>query len=213
MEFEMYKATVIDIDDVDKQGKIKIRILPQLEGLMEDELPWAIPFITTCAKGSLMNDLPEVGSTIRVLVDDKWKRFYYLANMYFYNLFDFNKVSSKLQNLENVNGDYKNLHFHMYKDGSLMFHNDDDGSNGFIHKNGSYQLFDKDGNNIMYVSLNSKFTMKNDMYSLGSILKELMNDLADLHTEGSPTNHTSPTLTTQMASLLPKLESLFDTED
>lgn len=212
MEYKLFEATVIDIDDLDKQGKIKIKILPEQEGVFDEDLPWAIPFVSDCSNDVLSNNLPQVNSTIRVLVDALWKRFFYLPNMYFYGLWDFNKISSKLNNINNINKDYKNLHFHLYKDGSLQFHNDEDGSNGFINKNGSYSIFDKDGNIIMNVKVGSKFTLGNGTNHLGAILKELIQDLSELHTEGSPTNHTSPTLTTQMNLLLPKLESIFETE-
>ena len=272
INFKLYDATVIDTDDTDKQGKVKIKIQPYFENIEDDGLPWAIPFIQDSTSKTLSNDLPSVGSTIRVLVSDNWKRFYYLGNRYFYNLFDFSKVSDKLSDLENINTDYKNLIFRLFEDGSLTFHNISDGSHGFIQSSGSYIYFDKNGSIITSsekdidithkgelnyendgkmtihtkddlsiksdkntniestvklsekgksVEINSDTTIDikskalidigNDVSSIGKILLELMTDLSTLTTIGSPTNHTSPTLTAQMSTLITKLNSTFKT--
>lgn len=248
-DFKLYDATVIDTDDKDKQGKIKIKILPYFEKIQDEGLPWAIPFIQDSTSKTLANDLPSVGSTIRVLVSDNWKRFYYLGNRYFYNLFDFSKVSDKLSKLSNIDTNYKNVIFRMFEDKSLTFHNISDGSHGFIQSSGSYVYFDKDGSIItssekdikithkgkleyqndgdISIKSKGKFEVKSDMsmdlkskglinianntQSLGGILLELMTDLSTLTTVGSPTNHTSPTLTSQMTTLMSKLESLLKT--
>lgn len=279
-DFKLYNATVIDTDDEDKQGKIKIRIQPYFEKIEEKGLPWAIPFIQDSTSKTLSNDLPSVGSTVRVLVSNNWKRFYYLGNRYFYNLFDFSKVSDKLSNLDNINTDYKNIIFRLFEDGSLTFHNISDGSHGFIQSSGSFVYFDKDGSIITSSEKDIKVTHKGELNyendgkmtihtkddlsiqsdknismksssntnieatsklsekgnsveiksdtsidiksqalidignttsSIGKILLELMTDLSSLTTIGSPTNHTSPTLTAQMTSLITKLSATFKT--
>lgn len=271
-DFKLYDATVIDTDDTDKQGKIKIRIQPYFENIEVEGLPWAIPFIQDSTSKTLCNDLPSVNSTVRVLVSDNWKRFYYLGNRYFYNLFDFSKVSDKLSNLENIDTKYKNLKFRMFEDGGIIFHNISDGSHGFIQSTGTYIYFDKNGSiitsskkdinishkgelkyenegkvtihtkddltlksdkniniestlklsekaNGMDFTSNSDVNIKatslidigNNVSSLGKILLELMTDLSALVTIGSPTNHTSPTLTAQMGTLITKLSSTFKT--
>lgn len=257
-DFKLYDATVIDTDDTDKQGKIKIRIQPYFENIEVEGLPWAIPFVQDSTSKTLCNDLPSVNSTVRVLVSDNWKRFYYLGNRYFYNLFDFSKVSDKLSNLKNIDTEYKNLKFRMFEDGGIIFHNISDGSHGFIQSTGTYIYFDKNGSIITSsekdidishkgelkyenegkVTIHTKddLTLKSDkkiniestsdvsiksttslvdignnVSSLGKILLELMTDLSALVTIGSPTNHTSPTLTAQMGTLITKLSSTFKT--
>lgn len=154
MELNLFDAEVIDIDDEDKKGKIKIRILPNLKDVKENDLPWAIPFSSINSTTTMSNDLPEVGSIIRVLVDINWIRYYYLSNRFFYDIFDFDgKVKPALDNATEISDkEYKNIVFRLYLDGGLEFHNNSDGSHGFIHKSGSYSIFDKDG----YIILNDK---------------------------------------------------------
>ena len=146
-ELSLYTAIAVSIDDEDKQGKVRIRILPEQEKLDEDLLPWAMPFILHLSENTLQNDLPEEGSTIRVLVDKTWKRFYYLGNRYFNGLYDFSKVTDALDSasVENVDKEYKNLHFMLYADGTLTFHNDSDGSHGIIQSTGSFAVLNADG--------------------------------------------------------------------
>ena len=49
----------------------------------------------------------------------------------------------------------------------------------------------------------------NTITTLGYVLAEICQDLSSLQTVGSPANHTSPTLTSQMLALLPKIKSTF----
>ena len=140
------KAQVIDIDDPDEKGKIKIKILPDFKNISDDLLPWASPFSSKNSTSIRSNDLPEEGSIIRVLVREDNQRYYYLDNMYFYNLFDFSIIKSSLENVEEISDTtYKNIIFRLYFDGSLEFHNNSTGEHGFIHKSGSYFFFDSDG--------------------------------------------------------------------
>lgn len=146
MELNLYDALVVSIDDKDKKGKIQIQILPEQKDVKKADLPWAIPFSSINSISILSLDLPEQNSMIRVLVDKYWRRFYYLSNRFFTELFDFSKIDSILGEVDEIaNKDYKNLTFRLYLDGGLDFHNNNDGSHGFIHKSGAYSMFDKDG--------------------------------------------------------------------
>lgn len=161
-EYTLHTAKVIDLEDADKQGKVKIKVLPEMEKLEDDVLPWAMPFVTHLSENTLENDLPELNSVVRVLVDKTWKRFYYLGNRYFYGLYDFSNVTNMMDSLENVDTEYVNLHFRMFADGSLMFHNDLDGSHGFMQSTGSYSVFDADGSLIINIVKDVKVTQEND---------------------------------------------------
>ena len=250
LKLSLFRATVIDILDEDNKGKIKVRVLPNLNDVDESLLPWAIPFDSRCSQNCLSMDLPEVGSTIRVLVDECWKRFFYLQNQYFYTFFDFTKISDKLSNLENIDTTYENIIFRLYQDNSLSFHNNLDSSHGYIHSNGSYIYIDSegsiiassekdikitskglyeqnvegtqtyntkgdltltsDGNIGLKSSKNGKLTVGNSTSTLGKLFVELIDDLAQLQTVGSPGNHTSPTLTAQMNILKQKWNMVFE---
>jgi len=146
-ELILRKAKVIDINDSDKQGKVKIRILPDNDGITDESLlPWAIPFFSHNSNKVMSNDLPEVNSNIRVLIRKDWQRFYYLGNRYHYSNFNFDTITSLLNNISSVdNKEYKNLVFRLYLDGSLDFHNNSTGEHGYIHSSGSYFFMDKDG--------------------------------------------------------------------
>ena len=258
-------AKVVDIDDTDRQGKIQINIESRFKDFKKDDYPWAIPLLSDVSESTMSFNPPKVNSQVWVLVDKYWKRFYYLTNRYFYNLFDFSKVSGLLDKCNKINKDYKNIRFNYYEDGTLLFHNNNDGSSGIVTSQGSFVYIDKDGDfvrniekdeiteikgnreekikgkNTVEIDGNSEITYKgkdiknitsnmeyttkgqiilksstpslveigNTVTTLGSILQELCTDLSSLTTTGSETTHTSPTLTSQMLTLLPKIKMTF----
>jgi len=146
VELQLYEALVVDIDDETKKRRVKVRILPEHKDVKESDLPWASPYFTIHSKKEFENDLPIKDSVVGVFVDKLFKRFYYTSNKFFYDMFDYSKVDSVLSKASSIsNKDYKNIKFRLYEDGGLEFHNKSDGSHGFIHKSGSYSVFDKDG--------------------------------------------------------------------
>lgn len=150
MDLRLYQAQVIDIDDSDEQCGIVIKVLPEMKDVKQSDLPKAYPFSLHNSTHEFENDLPEVNSLIYVLIDKYWKRFYYLQNQFFYDFFKFSTITTALNKATEItNKDYKNIKFRLYADGGLEFHNKNDGSHGFIHKSGSYSIFDKDGNIII----------------------------------------------------------------
>lgn len=264
-DLKLYTGKVISIDDIDKQGKIQVSIESVSEGWRKDLLPWAIPLISNVADGTMEMHLPKINSQVWVLVDKYFKRFYYLSNRYFYNLFDFSKVSGLLNKCNKIDTEYKNIDFKYYLDGTLFFHNNLDGSSGIITSQGTLMYIDKEGNLIKEIEKDEKITIKgnkeetikgkenievngqslttyknkkiedckssyelntqgaitikaktsslveigNTVTTLGYVLAEICQDLSSLQTVGSPANHTSPTLTAQMQTLLPKIKSTF----
>ncbi len=258
-------ALVVSTDDKDKQGKVQISIESVSDGWNKDLLPWAIPLISNVADGTMEMHLPKEGSQIWVLVDKYYKRFYYISNRYFYNLFDFSKVSGLLDKCNKIDKEYKNIEFKYFADKTLLFHNTSDGSSGIITSQGTLIYIDKEGTVVKEIEKDEKVTIKgnreevikgkesieingqstttyknkktfdckssvdwssqgefnikvktpslidigNTVSGLGEILSELCQDLASLTTVGSPATHTSPTLTSQMMSLLPKIKGTF----
>ena len=163
MELVLKTAKVLNIDDEDKTGKIQIQVFPEMSNLKDtSSCPWAIPFLSDNTSGesetfSMSNNLPEVNSTIWVLVDVKtWKRFYYVSKRYFETCFDFTKCTDAIESISNNNSiseldeTYANLRFNLLSNGTLMWHNVDDCSCGIIQNkiadNPSYIIFDKEGN-------------------------------------------------------------------
>lgn len=264
-DLTLHCAKVTDIDDRDKQGKIQINIESRFKDFKKDDYPWAIPLLSDVSESTMSFNPPKVNSQVWVLVDKYFKRFYYLTNRYFYNLFDFSKVSGLLDKCDKINKDYKNIRFNYYEDGTLLFHNNNDGSSGIITSQGTFIYINKDGDfvrnikkdeiieikgnkeetikgknnveidgnsefvckgkDIRNVTSNIEYTAKgqvtlksstsalieigNAVTTLGSILQELCTDLSTLTTVGTSTQQTSPTLTSQMLSLLPKIKTTF----
>jgi hypothetical protein len=138
-------AKVISIEDKDKQGKIQIQIESEMKNYKSNLYPWAIPLFSNVSENTMNMDLPSVNSQVWILVDKYYKRFYYLSNRYFYNLFDFSKVSGLLNKCDKINKDYENLVFRYFKDKTLLFHNNEDGSSGIITKHGTVIYINEDG--------------------------------------------------------------------
>lgn len=159
-DLSLRTALVVSIDDPDKEGKIQISIESVSEGWRKDLLPWAIPLISNVADGTMEMHLPKEGSQVWVLVDKYYKRFYYLSNRYFYNLFDFSKVSGLLNKCDKINTEYKNIDFKYFADKTLLFHNSLDGSSGIITSQGTLIYIDKEGTLVKEIEKDEKITIK-----------------------------------------------------
>ena len=159
-DLTLYTAKVISIEDEDKQGKIQVSIESVSDGWDKDLLPWAIPLISNVADGTMEMHLPKKDSQVWVLVDKYFKRFYYLSNRYFYNLFDFSKVSGLLNKCTKIDTEYKNIDFKYYLDGTLLFHNNSDGSSGIITSQGTLMYIDKEGTLVKEIEKDEKITTK-----------------------------------------------------
>lgn len=153
-------ARVVSIDDESKQGKIRITIEPEFEDVEDRLLPWAIPLISNTSDSTMEFHPPKENSQVWVLVDKYYKRFYYISNRYFYNLFDFSKTSGLLDKCEKIDKEYKNLDFKYYLDGTLTFHNNSDGSSGIITSQGTLIYIDEDGSVIRKIEKDDKTEIK-----------------------------------------------------
>lgn len=161
-DLTLYCAKVTDIDDKDKQGKIQINIESYFKDFKKDDYPWAIPLLSDVSESTMSFNPPKVDSQVWVLVDKYWKRFYYLTNRYFYNLFDFSKVSGLLEKCNKINKDYKNIRFNYYEDGTLLFHNNNDGSSGVVTNQGTIIYIDKDGDFVRNIEKDEIVEVKGD---------------------------------------------------
>lgn len=145
-------AKVVDIDDPKKEGKIQINIESKFKNFKKDLLPWAIPLISNTSDSTMSFNPPKIGSQVWILRDEYWKRFYYISNRYFYNLFDFSKISGLLTKCDKINNEYKNIKFNYYEDGTLLFHNNKDGSSGIINSKGTIIYIDSEGNFVKNIN-------------------------------------------------------------
>jgi hypothetical protein len=147
-------AKVLSVNDSEKKRRIQVQPLPELEDVVPTtNCPWAIPFSSLNSSSIMENDLPQVNSIVRLIVRKDWKRFYYLNNRFFTDIFNFTTIQNKLTPISDLsNKDYQNLTFRLYKDGGLEFHNNQSGEHGYLHKSGAYSIFDTSGNLIINAS-------------------------------------------------------------
>lgn len=161
-DLSLRTAKVISIDDPDKQGKIQISIESVSDGWRKDLLPWAIPLISNISSDTMEMHLPKEGSQVWVLVDKYFKRFYYISNRYFYNLFDFSNISGLLDKCDKIDTEYKNIDFKYFADKTLLFHNNSDGSSGIITSQGTLMYIDKEGTLVKEIEKDETITINGD---------------------------------------------------
>jgi hypothetical protein len=138
-------------DERPKQtGRCKLRILPEMNGMAEDKLPWCAPFLNEGSGTSNLgtHKVLEVGEYCRVLIRDKywqhieWLNGDYVEGFYPYSVWTDN--ASKMTELGSMTYPQPNF-MKALPDGSIMFYNSETGESGIHNSNGSYCLFDKDG--------------------------------------------------------------------
>ena len=222
MQLQLSSAQVISLID---NSLIKIKLLPQMLNVdNKDELyPIAYPFISH----NNSNENIEIGSTVWVLHDPLYQIFYYLGNRYFQGLINgkWDTVSSKLSSVSELsNCDYSNMIWTLEDNGNIKFENKSTSDVGILHKTGTYEIINSSGNITIYhcngtiieinddVNINAtgKLSFGNSSNTLQALLLELIDDLSQLTTVGSPASHSSPTLTAQMTVLKQELQQVFN---
>lgn len=166
-DYILTQGKVVSIDDPDLKGKIKVKILPELQDVIDSDLPWAIPFTSFQGGTTLTNDLPEVDSIVRILVRKDWKRFYYLGNYFFEAKFNFSDIISVLAPTGS-DTTYKNLIFRLYEDGGIRFHNNNSGDDGFVSKSGSYSIFKSNGDVVTHTGATNKIVTEGGTVEISS---------------------------------------------
>ena len=76
-------AKVIDNEDNSRLGRVKVEIIPELQDLPENLLPWAVPKQDYDTDNCFRLDIPEKDSYILVSIDDTWTSFVYDGSMPF----------------------------------------------------------------------------------------------------------------------------------
>lgn len=137
-------AKVVDIEDELEQGRIKVRIYPEMEDISNEDLPWARPMISSYEKRSL---IPEIDKILYVDVNEDWTSFYYLDSVkYIISEYSYEEVKSILDNISEVNTfSYPDPDFKMNPNGFIEFYNKSNKETGFIHPSGTYVVFKENG--------------------------------------------------------------------
>jgi hypothetical protein len=153
IELKLYTGKVISVDDEDKKGRIQIKILPEMKDVNDSDCPFLEYFFGNSSEDELVQDFPPVNTLVWCLCDENFYDKYYLGRRNIKGTYDFDTVKDLLDSIDDItysDTDYKSLKFYLYEDGSLFFHNKSEGYRGFLHKDSTYDLYDKDGNRFIY---------------------------------------------------------------
>lgn len=153
--YKLRIGIVTNKNDTDEKGKVQVRIMPDLEGVKENDLPWARPFFTSgMDKNNYSMELPEVGADVFCLIKEDYRSLYYLHGIFVDGFFDYEGVvKSQLDNIDELSDSaYPNINFKLVNDGTIFFHNPKNGDIGLIHNTGTYIIINNSGEG--YFNLN-----------------------------------------------------------
>jgi hypothetical protein len=153
IELKLYTGKVISTDDEDIKGRIQIKILPEMKDINDDDCPFLEPFFGNSSEDEIIQDFPPTNTLVWCLCDENFYDKYYLWRRNIKGTYDFDTVKNlldKFSDADSSDSDYQYLKFYLYEDQSLAFHNSNNGEHGFLHKNETYTLYDKDGNLFIY---------------------------------------------------------------
>ena len=215
------EAQVIDNNDPDRKGKVKVRILPDMLNFENDLLPWISIYTQKNGISSEIGEhkVLENNTYIRVLIEDYpyMKRIRFISDDYIEGLYVYNKADG-LEITELGSQSYPQPTFQITKDGTIIFHNSDTSEHGTFFKDGSYFLHASNGN--FYVNTKGKkLKIYNDQYTLKEIFVDFQEVLLDLVTplniidsRGAPCTFTKAGVDlTKINQALTKLNALLET--
>lgn len=176
---KIYIAKVVDNNDPEKLGKIKIKIVPEMENFDENLLPWVGIYKQGLGTGdnTAVHEVPENNTFIRVLVED-WpffKRIRYISDDFIEGKSQYEQFELNIEELSEQN--YPQPSFKKYKDGTIVFHNSQTGEHGSYFPNGSYFFIDSNGAPHIFMG-NEKLSLKNNLISIGEYF-DLFKDIID----------------------------------
>ena len=157
MNIDLHYATIIDNDSLNshyasKNGAVKIKIPYMMDGVLDNDLPWALPFHMSVggSNESGISCIPEIDSLVWVFFYDQElnKKLYYIADVNLANfgpssIFD-NDVKSHISGFTSSYPDVKNIHL---KNGVNIAISSDDSNPeiAIYHPQGSYIFINKNG--------------------------------------------------------------------
>jgi hypothetical protein len=213
---EIRVAKVIDNKDPDCTGKLKLRIMPEFNGIDISLLPWCRPFILhgNGNPNAGSHNIPSNDEMIKCIIRDKfWKNIEWLNGdfvdgFYPYSKIDFSKISELTSQI------YPNPNLELFSDGSFTFRNINTGESGIYNSNGSYIIFDSTGKIIeksnLGISLDGdtsgKIKIKNSTATLHTILKDTISIVKNIITPLNLVDSLkAPVVYSQVTADLPKI--------
>lgn len=142
------EAIVTSVEDPEKLGRVQLRVLPELSGHEEADLPWCFPESSGIHGKSF--GLPQVGQAVSCIVWTKlWCEITYLPMVIrkpkehpFQDWMD--NQRSLIDDMAN-DPEEKDLVVEQYSDDFSQYHDVGNSEHGFVHPSGTYVSIDKDG--------------------------------------------------------------------
>jgi len=154
-EFKIGYGVVVDNNDTNAKdgkrlGRVQVRVLPEMDGVDPDLLPWLRPFQSEGMRsGTWSVDIPLNGSKIYVAyLDDSWKEGYYMHGFFLDGLLQYDDTKQWVEDLmgdDSYLGDYPLVSLKIINNQLIMFLNKASGYIGIVHKTGSYIAIDAGG--------------------------------------------------------------------
>ncbi len=184
IDIKLYLARVINnndatLPDKKKLGRVQVRLIPEMEGIKEVDLPWARPFILPVANSYVT---PEINDVVYVVsLDNFYKSLFYVGIASFDNT---RQQSSAYQTVSQfASGEYPSLKVEQYKDGSCVFRDSNTGDIGVVHKTGTVVAIGGDGK--VYIQ-NDSGSLKESIDNLITILQNVITGSNWIGNTGSP---------------------------
>jgi len=144
VNFNLYIGTVVtdtDITHIDKKklGRVQVRIVPELNEILDADLPWAKPFIGPSSTTHAVCEVPKKGESVWIFsFASNYRDLRYLPGLFFENFLDVNTIESKLSSITTLDpGKYPDTQFQSLDDGTVFIRNRLNGDIGVLHSSGT----------------------------------------------------------------------------
>ena len=185
----LYPATVIDNNDTEKMGRIKIKVKHLHAGVDNDLLPWAKQHLLFSGGSDTYgsSNIPEINSLVWIYFEneDDFLKPYYVADIHLNNfhphtLFEDNVKSE----ISGFNSSYPDVKYQYYKNGVCIGVSSNDTNPEIVtyHPSGTYSFIDKNGKiwNYSPVGIENKSgSATTEPAVLGTQLKTTLENLID----------------------------------
>ena len=137
-------AEVVDVADEEEKGKVKVRIIPELNEVSEDLLPWVRPrkqSETGVSAGVGEHNVPDVGSIVLVVIySEDWSTIDYTTDsLSLPSLYPYEEAVAELDAVADKEAfEYPQPAFRRTKDGVVFAHDTEQGQLGLKHPSGLY---------------------------------------------------------------------------